>query len=336
MPASVAHMLLFEDVVSRISVDKDCEELSTIFKDSTNLKYGRLGSMGPDLPYYSGNIKTLSSLLFSLSDRPANLEQWSGQLHSKDPNIFPLKMIEIAWRETDLKAVEWDDISKKQWAFIMGFLTHIAADQIIHPYVNSIVGQYYRENDNRKRHRDCEVYQDIVLFSNKRNKSLLSEKLTDWIASSLESKCTEPYFRVFLQKAFIEAHAIYPSETEIDNWVSVLLTFFLYLKFVGPYKSADKDFQNNKENSEQYKKYWLNAGNAGGKPYQDYYNEAVELAYIYVKTAYQLFKVNYDDFSDNQRQYFLSVVRNADLTNPLDKNILADAKENYERCFGKV
>jgi hypothetical protein len=33
-------------------------------------------------------------------------------------------MIEIAWRETDLDAEAWDEIAKKQWAFIIGFLTH--------------------------------------------------------------------------------------------------------------------------------------------------------------------------------------------------------------------
>jgi hypothetical protein len=332
MPASIAHMLIFEEVISKIENDKGCDDLVKLLKE--NIKYGRLGSVGPDLPYFgilsSASLFDAVRVKMMSSDLPAGIEKWSGQMHSKDPNVFPLKMIEIAWRETDLNAEEWDDISRKQWAFIMGFLTHVAADQIVHPYVNKIVGQYYRESKNRDNHRKCEVYHDVVLFNKKRSSKILKEDLMEWVTVSKE-ECTEPFLRVFLQKAFIEAHSIHPTEKEIEGWVYGYMAILKYLKYFGPYKAAADDYESQKENSEQYKKYWLNDG---GKPYEEFYNEAVELASLYVKTAYQLFKVNYADLEDKQRQDFLSVVRNADLTNPLDRDVLKNSRECYLKCFG--
>jgi hypothetical protein len=39
-------------------------------------------------------------------------------------------------------------------------------------------------------------------------------------------------------------------------------------------------------------------------------------------------------FEDPQRHMFLEIVKNADLTNPLDTNILEDAGKAYSKHFG--
>ena len=329
LPGSVAHMLIFEDVVSGFEKDNEYDDdFVRMLKE--NINYGHLGSLGPDLPTYEGVLRTAYSFLTSGYNEPAPLEKWSGQLHNKSPNVFPLKMIEIAWRETDLDEPEWDAIAKKQWAFIIGFLTHMAADQMIHPYINKIAGQYYRLKENRLKHMECEVYQDVVLFNNKFKKSILGEKLENWMDLRAESGKTEPYFRIFLQKSFIEAHAIYPSDAEIESWVRGLLFVYKYVKWIGlPYKSADIDFRTNKEDSELYKKYWLNKDLTKGKSYEDYYKWAVELASIYVKAANKLYEISHAEFRDEFRRQFLHIVKDADLTNPLDNNLLDDAKRAY-------
>ena len=334
MPGSVAHMLIFEDALSKIDNDKDCDDLVKMCKE--NINYGRLGSIGPDLPYYDGVLKTAYSFLRSKSHKPVPIEKWSGQLHSKVPNLFPLTMIEIAWRETDLEDKEWDKIAKKQWAFIIGYLTHMAADQTLHPYINNIAGQYYRNKESREKHMECEVYQDVVLFNNKYKKSILGENFETWVNTGAKSGKTEPYFRIFLQKSFIEAHAIYPSEKDIENWVRGLLFVYKLGSWFGlPYKNANKDFRTHKENSEKYKEYWLNTRLTKSKSYEDYYNNAVELASIYVKAANKLYDMNHADFKDDYRRQFLKIVINADLTNPIDNTILEDAKKAYSEYYGK-
>ncbi|MDD1676780.1 MAG: zinc dependent phospholipase C family protein [Methanomicrobiales archaeon] len=335
LPGSVAHMLIFEDVVSGFEKDNEYDDdFVRMLKE--NINYGRLGSLGPDLPTYEGVLRTAYSFLTSGYNEPAPLEKWSGQLHNKSPNVFPLKMIEIAWRETDLDEPEWDAIAKKQWAFIIGFLTHMAADQMIHPYINKIAGQYYRLKENRLKHMECEVYQDVVVFNNKFRKSILGEKLENWMDIRAESGKTEPYFRIFLQKSFIEAHAIYPSDAEIESWVRGLLFVYKYVKWIGlPFKNADNDFQKNKENSVKYKEYWLSTSLTKNKSYEDYYKNAVELATIYAQAAYHLYEINHIDFKDKHRSQFLKIVINADLSNPLDNEILEDAKKAYSEFYGR-
>jgi hypothetical protein len=292
---------------------------------------GRLGSIGPDLPYYGGLAKTGIKLLFTDTDKPLGIEKWSHQLHSKDPNIFPLKMIEIAWRETDLDAEKWDETAAKQWAFIMGYLSHMAADQIIHPFVNKIAGQYYRSNENRIKHRDCEVYHDVVLYSRKKHENITDAELNTWLDISPEwykFADTEPYFRIFLQKSFVEAHAVTPEESEIEGWVDGLLLLLRYVDNYGPFVNADKDYQKKGKDSKKYKEFWGNDADASGD-YDKYYEEAVKLALIYMKTAFRIFDINIGDFSNKHRQNFLKIVKNTDLTNPLDRGILNETEKLF-------
>ncbi len=44
------------------------------------------------------------------------------------------------------------------------YVSHVAADQIIHPLINRIAKPYYRSGQNRKKHRQCEVFQDYFLY----------------------------------------------------------------------------------------------------------------------------------------------------------------------------
>jgi hypothetical protein len=90
VPGSLAHMIIFEDVLSKFDQDEDCDEdFVTMLKE--NIKYGHLGSLGPDLPTYESVLKTAVTFLLSKYREPAPLEKWSGQLHNKSPNVFPLK-----------------------------------------------------------------------------------------------------------------------------------------------------------------------------------------------------------------------------------------------------
>jgi hypothetical protein len=54
-----------------------------------------------------------------------------------------------------------------------------------------------------------------------------------WVNTGAKSGKTEPYFRVFLQKTFIETHAIYPSETEIEKWVRDCYSYINLRKSLG-------------------------------------------------------------------------------------------------------
>jgi hypothetical protein len=174
----------------------------------------------------------------------------------------------------------------------------------------------------------------VVAFNNRYKKSILDEHLDTWVNIHTKSGKTEPHFRRFLQKSFKETHAIYPSENDIENWYRGLSFIQKWVKWIGlPYKKADTDFRTNRENSEKYKEYCLNTPLAAGKSYEDYYNDAVGLSSLYIRAANKLYGINHADFKDEFRKQFLTIVRNADLRNPLDNNILEEAKSAYSAYY---
>ncbi|MGD0662479.1 MAG: zinc dependent phospholipase C family protein [Syntrophorhabdales bacterium] len=148
MPAGIVHMLVSRAVREGLSQGSEADkEFANILEKYANCM--ELGSLGPDLPYYESMIKGAMDMILKRSDKPMGVDQWSYQLHSKDPNVFPLKMIEITWKETALEKDEWDEDDHKKFAFICGYLTHVAADQIVHPIVNLIAGPYYKRGECR-------------------------------------------------------------------------------------------------------------------------------------------------------------------------------------------
>jgi hypothetical protein len=327
MPASIAHMLISKECRDRLLKRDRYIDFSHIL--DRHKTYMELGSVGPDLPYYENGALAVLNLLLDRSDKPMGVDQWSYQLHSKNPNIFPLKMIEIAWRESDLNTPPWDEEDDQKFAFICGFLTHIAADQIIHPVVNKIAGPYYKGSptvNHREIHRKCEVYQDVVVFHELNpGKDLMDEKPNEWcdIIPSFTTTNTPVWFRYFMQKAFVEAHSVAPAEDSVENWVDGMLQSLRVLNNFGPYVSASQDFRDQGINSPDYKKYY------GGVDYLIYFEQAVELALIYIQTAFELYEV--DHLADEERRFFLRVVQDADLSSPLQKDIYDTALKNFRQ-----
>jgi len=323
MPASIAHMLVSRKVRENLQTMESFKDLSDFLK--THKNYMDLGSLGPDLPYYESMVRSGFNLLMDRSDIPMGVDQWSYQLHSKDPNIFPLKLIEIAWRESNPEIYKWEKDDQQKFAFTCGFLTHIAADQIIHPLVNKVAGPYYKAGDHREVHRECEVYQDVVIYRKLNNdNSLMDEKPNLWCDLNPGwGENTPVWFRYFLQKAFVEAHAIMPPEESIEDWVDGILFTLRGLNNFGPYVKADRDYANNGEGSDSFKKFYGDPG------YGNIFQKAIDLALIYVKTVFALYDI--DRVTDKERTFFLEVIQNADLSAPLQKDIYERAKKRFEQ-----
>ena len=316
MPASIAHMLISRESRRRISGMPEYKEFAGALE--AHKRYMELGSLGPDLPYYESMVKAGVNLLLDRSDKPMGVDQWSYQLHSKDPNIFPLKMIEIAWRESNPEFAEWEEDDCQKFAFVCGFLTHIAADQMIHPIVNKVAGPYYKGGDHREVHRECEVYQDVVIYQKIVGKDLMDEQPNKWCDLNLGFGSNAPvWFRYFLQKAFVEAHSVPPSEKNIEDWVDGILFTLRGLNNFGPYVKAARDYNKDKENSESFKKFYSEPG------YEQVFVKAIELSLIYMKAAFELY--NAANLTEDERGKFKGVIQNADLSAPLQRDIYESA-----------
>jgi len=340
MPANITHMLIAHKALQKLKtkgIDEFTEFAAELDKDSRkeNYKsYVNLGSLGPDLYYYAKLSSSVKDVLKEGFVQAKGVTPWSYHLHSHKPNEFPLKLVEIIFSDVIRKKgkVNLYEDDKRKLAYIAGHLTHIAADQIIHPVVNRVAGPYYREGKNRKKHRECEVFQDYFLYEEvyrleqKRGSKydFLKQNFHKWTdcIKGATTRNSEEWFRYFLQRGFVETYSACPTEDEIENSVdNLLLTLRACQKF-GPYKKADKEYQKNKAGSAMCREYIKDVS------YIQYYRLAVELAVIYLIALYEVYFVLKEgkDFTDLHKKRFLSIVSDADLSCPLKQKIFEKAR----------
>jgi hypothetical protein len=339
MPANIVHMLIAHKALQKLKekgvaeFTEFAETLDDSSKKANYRAYVNLGSMGPDLYYYRSLARSLKDMLVEGFVQATGVTPWSYHLHSNRPNEFPLKLAEIMFSDVTRKKgkieLYADDIRKL--AYIAGHLTHIAADQIIHPVVNGIAGPYYREGANRMKHRECEVFQDYFLYEEVYRLEEKTGSKYDFFRQDFRSwadcvrgatfQNAEDWFRYFLQRGFAETYGTGPSEDDVEDSVdNLLLTLRVCRKF-GPYKKAAKDYEKNREDSAMYQQYIKNVD------YIRYYRLAVELAVIYLIALYEVYFVLKEgkDFTKRHKQRFLRIVSGADLSCPLEQNIFEKA-----------
>jgi hypothetical protein len=257
-------------------------------------------------------------------------------LHSASPNEFVLKLVEIIFkdvRRADGK-MKIEVIDYKKLAYVGGHLSHIAADQIVHPVVNEVAGPYYTRENNRAKHRECEVYQDYFAYQELYKDKDQSDEAYDffrqdfhqWIDGVREGtfESTSKWFRHFLQRGFSETYGGCPREDEIEDSVDNLFLVLRVCKDVGPYAKAKEDY---KEDREKYGIY------VDDTNYMKYFEEAVKLSVVYLKALYKIYDVlrKGKSFSEMKKKKFLKIVSDADLSCPLEKNILKNAESALQR-----
>jgi len=339
MPANITHMLIAHKALQTLKakgIDEYRQFAETLDNDSGSRNYKaymNLGSLGPDLYYYNRLASSVKDMLQEGFVQAKGVTPWSYHLHSSRPNEFPLNLVEIIFSDVikeDGKVILYDDDMRKL-AYIAGHLTHIAADQIIHPVVNTIAGPYYREGLNRKKHRECEVFQDYFLYEEVyrlEEKSgpkydFFKQDFHDWVdcITGLTTRNTEDWFRYFLQRGFVKTYSSLPSEQDIENSVDNLLLILRASRQFGPYKKADKEYRKDKQNSRMYLEYIKNVD------YIKYYRLAIELAVIYLIALYEVYFILQQsrDFTDRHKKRFLSIVSDADLSCPLKQKIFEKA-----------
>jgi hypothetical protein len=113
--------------------------------------YVCLGSVSPDFPY--------PALHLGFNSAPdANGWTWGDKFHKENTGTF----IDIGIRQLQGMEDKGSDAFLKRTAWLMGYLSHIITDLVIHAVVYEIVGGCYE--NHRRDHLHCEVVQDALLF----------------------------------------------------------------------------------------------------------------------------------------------------------------------------
>jgi hypothetical protein len=346
MPANIAHMVIVHKAFELLRT-KGSDELGAFAhmiddpgqrQANDYWKYMNLGSVGPDLYYYVSMAESGWDMLMEGFVKAAGVMPWSYHLHSSMPNAFPLNLCRILFSDVvrTKEGIEMDADDNRKLAYIAGHLSHVAADQIIHPLVNAIAKPYYRSGKNRKKHRECEVFQDYFLYEevyrSKREAASGPDKVAydffrqdfrDWVdcIPGLTTRNTEDWFRYFLQRGFVETYGACPSEGDIENSVDNLLAVLWMSRMRGPYRDAAEEYEKYGQDSPMYREYIMECD------YITYYDQAVQLSALYIAALYEVYTTlsNGQDFTEAKRQRFLATVSDADLSCPLEHNILKDA-----------
>jgi len=340
MPASIAHMLIAHKGLKKLQESEDAglaEFGKMLDSDSGSERYQaymNIGSIGPDLYYYKRPIKGIIKIFKDGYVQAEGVTPWAYHLHSNRPNEFPLKLIQIVFSDAERegKKAKFGVNDIRKLAYIAGHLSHIAADQIIHRLVNELAGPYYTSGKNRERHREAEAYQDYFLYQEvyrlegKKGPGyeFFKQPFNKWIdcVEGCLWKNSEDWFRYFLQRGFIETYGTGPDEDDVENSIDGVLITFRFIKMGGPYKKADEEYKREGENGPRFQEYV-------GKPqYLKYYGDAVELTKIYLSALYKVYRLLTDGegFKENRKRRFCEVVSGADLSCPLEEDILEKAK----------
>lgn len=316
MPAFIAHLLIAKDVFKKSGLEEKDE----------NQKCFLLGSVAPDLPCYGHVFDDAIKTFWDETFRPQAPGFYTGPgdyFHARTPNLFPMKMLETIRKDKDLRT------ETLKFAFCLGYLTHVAADQKIHPFVEQYAGSYYLSADNRGRHRTKEVYDDILLYESLTKKSFFSEKFPPWfdVAPQQQAAPTDPktdmppnttqprktytpdWLRSLVQRAYLEAYCILIHGDEIEDWLRGFNTVFKFFEDVGPYHDFAENIRKDLSLAPGFKKMFD----------QDYISKCFEpakaLARDYITAATLFFQSK--QISDKERNAFLSAVSDADLVSPL-------------------
>ncbi|MBN2589103.1 MAG: zinc dependent phospholipase C family protein [Sedimentisphaerales bacterium] len=355
MPANITHMLIAHKALQTLKAKgiPEYEDFANLIDNTSKKKnykaYLNLGSVGPDLYYYANMKSSVKDMLTEGFVQAKGVTPWAYHLHSHRPNEFPLKLVEVMFSDVikNKGKIQLLDDDYKKLAYIAGHLTHIAADQIIHPVVNSVAGPYYRSGENRQKHRECEVFQDYFLYTEIYRIEEKSGAKYDFFKQDFRKwadcitgatfKNSEDWFRYFMQRGFVKTYSSCPSEDDIENSVDNLLLVLRVCQQVGPYKKAHKEYQEEKENSQMYLEYIKNID------YLKFYRMAIELSVVYLIALYEIYFVLKEgkDFTEKHHKRFLKIVSEADLSCPLEQKILENAsaalksERNMEKTFKK-
>lgn len=131
MAGPFTHWMVVEEALKKPSISAQANLTG-------NKNYILLGAVSPDLPYLS-----------------TPNTQWADRMHYENTGSF----VRHGIANLPPKGTPKHDICL---AWLLGYVSHLVADVVVHPVVNVIVGPY-RFNDIE--HRRCELTQDALVYS---------------------------------------------------------------------------------------------------------------------------------------------------------------------------
>lgn len=149
MPSGITHILLVKTLNENSNHQN--EDLKALLDEK--IKVVQLGALAPDLAY---------SQQTPLVDLISDEDEFADLFHYENTNQIPLKAFE------QIKNLPLSSKKDTLFSFFLGYVAHLVADGIIHPFVRDKVGNY---EDASSDHRALEMRLDAIFLDFLTNKT---------------------------------------------------------------------------------------------------------------------------------------------------------------------
>ena len=209
MPSGITHILLTKKLLDEIPdstlkyILADCSAFLTI------------GAVAPDLPYASiADIDTFLLRQSGLADK----------FHYDKTNQIPFSSLD---KLKSLKDTIEEEVHYQMFSFFLGYISHVVADGIFHPFIRDKVGNYAQ---NKAAHRSLELQLDVLYyrFVTKNSGYPLELIYTDIQKELLNYKSSpewEKTFQIFSQ-LITDVYGVKDTVENIEAWTQGLDTMF--------------------------------------------------------------------------------------------------------------
>ncbi len=317
MPANIAHLLIANTAYDSIRTRHP--DVADEILNKNNFFY--LGALGPDLPSYKTSELVrgaLSHLLLRpfVAELNPREQDASFFLHSIHPHLFPYFLMETNHTFCEIRRgrIVPNEFNRAVFVFALGYVTHIAADQVVHQLVRELVGPYYRSITTSQQHSDCEVHQDVFLFrtlfpDREYRRTIQSDQIDisrEPFADDYDSFCN------LLSLSLSKAGYGIITRSDIDGWLDGIQLTFRLMHELGPYVKVMEEVgaMRDPESHPQYHRYF----HGDTFNYMRYFHAAVELACTYIDAVNALWAA--PDFSHALFERWCRAVQPHDLTSP--------------------
>lgn len=140
MSSGLTHIMLTKGMQRELK-DGELKNILAACRDSF-----QVGAVAPDLPYGS----VADNLVFN------NEKHLADSFHYEKTNQIPLKSMKML---KVMKGEMSEELLHQSFSFFLGYISHVLADGIIHPFVRDKVGNYI---DNQIEHRSLEMQLDVL------------------------------------------------------------------------------------------------------------------------------------------------------------------------------
>ncbi|MES2803278.1 MAG: zinc dependent phospholipase C family protein [Bdellovibrionota bacterium] len=253
MPSGLTHILLAKTFNENTSFkNEDLEDLL-----AAKNKVFQLGALAPDLAY---------SQQMPLADLMGDEDECADLFHYERTNQIPLKAFE------KIKSLPFGKTKDTLFCFFLGYVAHLVADGIIHPFVRDKVGNY---EDNSSDHRALEMRLDAIFLdyitskygtSVDLNVAGIQDQIGDVneadrkiISESFSSLIAEVYTKKIAPKEIVDwvsdLHSIFNTAASKNN------CYYAYIPGMKSYLYNDAK----KVLSDKERDLWLRVGDAKGR-----------------------------------------------------------------------